>query len=151
MDPSSRVDRLARGEDPALICRLDSGFVTLAGNQFLLGYCLLIAYPMVEQLSSLPMPGRIQFLSDVARIGDAVQMATGCTRVNYAIYGNLDPFLHAHIWPRYSEEPEAVRTLPPLSWPATIKENPETKFDLEIHQELLLQIRALLTGEAFAG
>lgn len=148
---SERVDKLARGEDPALICKLDSGFVTLAGNQFLRGYCLLIAYPMVEQLASVSMPSRCQFLADMARVGDAVQQATGCIRVNYAIYGNLDPFLHAHVWPRFEDEPDAVRTLPPLSWPPQIREDPITAFNSELHGDLLSQIRTLLTNTASSG
>ena len=59
-------------------------------------------------------------MSDMALIGDALLAVTGGVRVNYAIFGNVEPALHAHIFPRDSAEPAAVRTLQPwaLDWTA---------------------------------
>jgi hypothetical protein len=39
-------------------------------------------------------------------------------RVNYAIFGNLEPALHAHMFPRHADEPEAIRSAQPwaLDW-----------------------------------
>jgi diadenosine tetraphosphate (Ap4A) HIT family hydrolase len=37
-------------------------------------------------------------------------------RINYAIFGNLEPALHAHVIPRYRNEPEAMRTQQPWAY-----------------------------------
>jgi diadenosine tetraphosphate (Ap4A) HIT family hydrolase len=61
---------------------------------------------------------RAQFLSDMALVGDAVMAATSALRINYAMFGNLEPALHAHVFPRYADEPAATRTAQPwaLDW-----------------------------------
>ena len=42
--------------------------------------------------------------------------ATGALRINYAIFGNVEPALHAHVHPRYADEPEAMRTTNPWGY-----------------------------------
>jgi diadenosine tetraphosphate (Ap4A) HIT family hydrolase len=51
-------------------------------------------------------------------VGDALMASTAALRINYAMFGNLEPALHAHIFPRYVDEPPATRTAQPwaLDW-----------------------------------
>ncbi len=51
-------------------------------------------------------------------VGDALLAVTGALRVNYAIFGNMEPALHAHLFPRHADEPEATRRAQPwaLDW-----------------------------------
>ena len=79
-------------------------------RQVLAGYCLLLPDPVVPHLNALGAAERDRFLADLGRLGDAVLAATGALRINYAIFGNLEPALHAHVHPRYADEPEALRT-----------------------------------------
>jgi len=144
MSPQQILDSCAEGRNPSLIARMASGFVVLANNQYLPGYCILLRHPLVAQLNDLQGEGRTQFLADMASLGDAVRKATRCNRVNYGVYGNLDPYLHAHVWPRYADEPEAQRTMPPFLIPVEIREAPETAFDPATHKELMLAVRAAL-------
>ena len=144
MTPAERLQSIADGRNPALIALMPSGFAVMSDTQFLRGYCLLLAYPMVEQLLDLPEPSREQFLTDMAKLGAAVKEVTGCRRVNFGIYGNQDPFLHAHIWPRYDDEPDELRTIPPLSFPADIRTDKEFAFDRIKHGGLLERIRQAL-------
>ena len=53
-------------------------------------------------------------------VGDALLDVTAGVRINYAIFGNVDPALHAHVFPRHATEPDATRTLQPwaLDWNA---------------------------------
>lgn len=144
MTIEERLTSLAEGRNPALIGHMPSGFLVMGDFQFFRGYCLLLAYPRVEKLNDLRDEARAQFLADMARAGDAVLAATGCRRINYSIYGNLDPFLHAHIWPRYGEEEESYRTVPPFLVPASVREAPEHAFDPTRHQALRDSIRSFL-------
>jgi diadenosine tetraphosphate (Ap4A) HIT family hydrolase len=105
MTPDERLAKLEQGQNPALIIQMRSGFAVMGDFQFLPGYCLLLAYPKVEKLNDLAREPRTEFLEDMARLGDAILAATGALRINYSIYGNLDPFLHAHLFPRYEWEP----------------------------------------------
>jgi diadenosine tetraphosphate (Ap4A) HIT family hydrolase len=114
------VDRCRAADYPAAVARLRSGWVVMGERQVLTGYCLLLPDPVVAHLNALPSELRGQFLSDMAVVGDALQAATSALRINYAIFGNVDPALHAHIFPRSTAEPEATRTAQPwaLDWNA---------------------------------
>ena len=141
MTGTERLAILERGENPKLILKMRSGFAVMGDTQFLPGYCLLLAHPEVSQLNDLHGPSRDQFLRDMTALGDAIKAVTGAVRINYSIYGNLDPFLHAHVWPRYTWEDEETRTTPPLSIPLELREAPSVMFDMGRHSGLMRKIR----------
>jgi diadenosine tetraphosphate (Ap4A) HIT family hydrolase len=114
------VDRCRASQLPAAIAKLPSGWVVMGERQVLPGYCLLLPDPVVPHLNALDRVARAQFLFDMALIGDVLLAITAAARINYAIYGNVDPALHAHVFPRDSAEPEDTRTAQPwaLDWSA---------------------------------
>ena len=126
---AQRLDRL--------IGRMDSGWAVLGPVQVVEGYCLLLPDPVVPHLNSLRGDTREQFLTDMARLGDAVLAVTGAARINYEILGNLEPALHAHVFPRFSDEPEELRTKP--IWFYDWESAP--KFDPNLHAHLLKEIK----------
>lgn len=138
------VESCRSGNDPSVVARLVSGWAVMGHKQVLRGYCLLLPDPVVPHLNALPRVARDQFMSDLGRLGDAVQAATGALRINYAIFGNLEPALHAHVHPRYADEPEAMRTGNPWSydWSAA------PPFDASLHGELRDSIRWYVLQEA---
>jgi diadenosine tetraphosphate (Ap4A) HIT family hydrolase len=101
------------GKEPRVAARLASGWVLFGERQFVRGYVLLLPDPVVPTLNALGARERSQFLVDMARVGDALLKITNALRINYAILGNQDPALHAHVIPRYADEPEALRTAHP--------------------------------------
>ena len=107
-----RVAEALAGTNPNVITTVQSGFVVIGESQFLKGYCLLLPNPVVGNLNELKGARRSQFLEDMANIGDAVLAVTKAKRINYEMLGNLEPALHAHIFPRYDTEPENLRTKP---------------------------------------
>ncbi|GGW60782.1 HIT family protein [Streptomyces caelestis] len=118
-----RIGSALRGENPAVMRRLDAGFAVIGDVQFLPGYSLLLTDdPAVERLSELPRSRRLAFLGDMERLGEAVErtcrrVESGFRRVNLEILGNADVFLHAHVWPRYDWEPEDLVRLPVWLYP----------------------------------
>jgi diadenosine tetraphosphate (Ap4A) HIT family hydrolase len=84
--------------------------------QVLAGYCLLLPDPVVPHLNALAPAAQAAFLADVARLGQAVLEVTGALRINYALFGNLEPALHAHVLPRYADEPEPLRAGNPWAY-----------------------------------
>jgi diadenosine tetraphosphate (Ap4A) HIT family hydrolase len=112
----SQVIAAREGREPRVIARLFSGWALFGERQFVRGYALLLPDPVVPDLNSLGARERIAFLSDMSRLGDALLKVTGAARINYAIFGNQDPALHAHVIPRYVDEPVGLRTAQPRAY-----------------------------------
>jgi diadenosine tetraphosphate (Ap4A) HIT family hydrolase len=92
-----------------------SGWAVVGNIPLLPGYCLLLPDPVVPSLNDPTTEGRITYLRDMARLGDALLEVTGAFRINDEILGNTVPELHAHIIPRYAHEPEERRRGPAWS------------------------------------
>ncbi|MGV8025149.1 MAG: HIT family protein [Anaerolineaceae bacterium] len=107
--------------------------------QFLRGYCVLQADPVVESINTLDPSQRASFLCDMVLVGDAIMEVTDAYRINYALLGNSDPVLHAHIVPRYLSEPEELRK--GLPWSYTNMVDDSMMFSIEHDKELLDQLR----------
>jgi diadenosine tetraphosphate (Ap4A) HIT family hydrolase len=135
-----RVAALQAGEDPTLIARLASGWAVLGERQVLRGYALLLPDPVVPHLNALTGAARERFLADMTALGDALLEATGAMRINYAMFGNVEPALHAHVFPRYADEPEALRNNQPWAYDWTAA----PAFDAHTDAALLARVRAAL-------
>jgi diadenosine tetraphosphate (Ap4A) HIT family hydrolase len=130
----------ARAGDARVIASLPSGWALFGERQFVRGYVLLLPDPVVADVNSLAPHERAQFLLDMTLVGDALLAVTGALRINYAIFGNLEPALHAHIVPRYADEPPALRTQHPWAydWDAA------QLFDPHTYQSLTVALRGEL-------
>jgi diadenosine tetraphosphate (Ap4A) HIT family hydrolase len=137
-----RVTKARAGTNPAVICQVPSGWVVMCDMQFLRGYTILLADPVVASINDLARPQRSEYLSDMALIGDALLEVTGAYRINYGILGNTDPYLHAHIVPRYLSEPDEFRKGLPWSYPLELVKT--IPFDQERDKELMAQIAAAI-------
>ena len=139
-----RVDELRAGNDPTFIARLASGWAVMGERQVLPGYCLLLPDPVVPTLNALAVPDRTLFLADMAALGDAVLRVTRALRINYAILGNQEQALHAHVIPRFHDEPVQYATTHPWAydWNAAIA------FDPDQHRELRDRIHRALGASA---
>jgi diadenosine tetraphosphate (Ap4A) HIT family hydrolase len=92
---------------------MGSGWAVLGDPQVLRGYCLLLPDPVVPHLQALTPAVQQSFLADMARLGQAVYEELRPVRINYALFGNVEPALHAHVIPRYADEPaELIKAHP---------------------------------------
>jgi len=107
-----RVREAQQGTNPRVVARTASGWVVMGESQVVAGYCLLLPDPVVPHLNALAGEAREAFLRDMVAVGDALLRLTGAARINYEILGNLEPALHAHLFPRGDAEPPDVRTRP---------------------------------------
>jgi diadenosine tetraphosphate (Ap4A) HIT family hydrolase len=142
-----RIGSAARGENPTVLARLPAGFAVLGDPQWLPGYCVLLTDdPSATRLSDLSRPARTAFLDSLAVLAEAVERACGeadpqFRRVNLEILGNTDPYLHAHVWPRYGWEPPELLRRPVWLYPPERWTDPRTALG-PAHDAL----RAALTG-----
>lgn len=107
-----RVEEAQLGKNPFVICRMPSGWAVLGDTQVTSGYTILLSDPVVLDLNALSLEDRTAFLRDMSIVGDALLEVTGAALINYEILGNADRALHAHIIPRYANEPEETRRRP---------------------------------------
>jgi len=134
-----RIEAARAGTNPTVICQVPSGWVVLCDTQFLSGYCILLADPALPSLNDLSQEKQSEYLRDMAVVGDALLEVTGAYRINYVIAGNTDPYLHAHIVPRYMSEPEEYRHGLPWSHPHAERDN--ILFDYQRDKPLMDRIR----------
>lgn len=137
-----RVQEAREGVNPFVLARMPSGWAVIGEIQVLRGYCLLLPDPVVPHLNALQGSARAQFLADMSRLGDALLGVTGAVRMNYEMLGNLEPALHAHVFPRYNDEPEALRTKPVWSYDWSLA----PKFDAARDKALFNKISAALSA-----
>lgn len=139
-----RVLAARAGENPAVVVRLPSGWLVMCDKQVVPGQLILLADPVVASLNDLSEKERQRFLADMAAVGDALLAVTGCVRVNYEILGNTDPALHAHIVPRYGDEPADKRAKPIwlYDWAAA------ADFSVATHGPLMRELAAVLERRA---
>jgi diadenosine tetraphosphate (Ap4A) HIT family hydrolase len=130
-----RVRLANEGKNPTAIRRMSSGWLVLGDNQRLRGYCLLLSDPVAADINALSPEERAKFLRDMVLIGDALLEVTGAKLINYMILGNLDRALHAHVHPRFADEPEETRQKGPWAY-----NQQDVPFDLERDRELMDRI-----------
>ena len=140
-----RVEAARKGENPCVVAKLPSGWLCIGDTQPVRGYCVLLADPIVPSLNALSEPDRIRYSLDVLRAGDALLAVTGATRINYETLANAEPSLHTHIIPRYVDEPEDKRRMPPMlayDWAGS------RAFDVEMDGALMRAMRSWLAADA---
>ena len=127
------VEQCRNGTNPRTIAQVSSGWVVMGASQFVRGYSLLLPDPVVSDLNALSIEARKLLLHEVTVVGDALLATTDALRINYEILGNLEPALHVHLFPRYDNEPENLRTKPVwfYDWDAA------PAFDIERDAELM--------------
>lgn len=138
-----RVELARNGKNPYVIAKLKSGWLVIGDVQPVEGYCVLLADPVVTDLNCLTEEDRAQFCLDMTRVGDALMKITDTYRINYEILGNSEPALHAHILPRYLNEPEEKRGRPAFAAYDWRKSRP---YDQERDQEFVEKMRKLMAG-----
>lgn len=111
-----RVSDARAGHDPTVLGRCASGWAVFGHQQIVPGYLLLLPDPVVPDLNALTPENRARFLLDMSHLGDALMRVASPIRINYAIFGNVDPALHAHVIPRYRSEPESMQKQHPWAY-----------------------------------
>jgi diadenosine tetraphosphate (Ap4A) HIT family hydrolase len=137
------VSEAREGRNARVIARLYSGWALFGERQFVRGYALLLPDPVVPTLNALGVEGRSAFLTDMTRLGDALLKVTGAARINYAMFGNEEPALHAHVIPRYADEPDALRTRHPWAYDWTAAPLFERAAGAELADALLRELERL--------
>jgi diadenosine tetraphosphate (Ap4A) HIT family hydrolase len=141
-----RVDAARFKRNPAVIFQMPSGWLIMTEEQYTPGCCQLLPDPVVQDLNSLDKEGRVQFLSDMVIIGDAIMEVAETYCINYEIKGGVETSLYADIMPRYKFELEKYQKLP--AWFSyEIEKKLPPRFELERDQEMMKRIANSIQGK----
>ncbi|MBR9680656.1 MAG: HIT family protein [Candidatus Altiarchaeota archaeon] len=85
------------------------------GSQLHEGHTQIVFKRHVENIHDLSEEEFIEFSKDLRNAAKAVKIALNPDKMNYALYGNWEPHLHWHIYPRYKNKPDFGQP-PHLKW-----------------------------------
>ncbi len=135
-----RITAIRNGANATFIAETPHAYAVLGDRQYLRGYSLLLWPDHVEHLHELSAPDRSRFLADMTYLGEAMWHGLRPARLNYTIAGGLVPHLHAHLFPRWADEPDQYREGPVGAYPREIRDAPENAFDAARHGSLIQAI-----------
>lgn len=101
---------MAREErNPYLIAEMEHSFFVVGDHQFHQGYSLVLLKDHVRELHDLPSDLQREHFAEVMRATRAVHATFSPWKLNHACYGNGEPHVHWHIFPRYEDDPDRTR------------------------------------------
>jgi len=107
------------GYPETLIREYQHWLVLLREPQATLGSLVLCAKSGATEFSALPDEAHIEMGTVVREIEHALKAAFAYDRINYLMLMMVDPNVHFHVLPRYSEARSACGlTIPDPGWPA---------------------------------
>lgn len=110
------------GYPDTLIREYEHWFVLLREPQATLGSLVLCAKSDATEFSALPMEAHTEMGTVVGEIENALKTAFAYEKINYLMLMMVDPNVHFHVIPRYSEPRTACGlTIPDPGWPALPK------------------------------
>lgn len=110
------------GYADTLIREYEHWLVLLREPQATLGSLVLCAKSDATEFSALPMEAHTEMGTVVGEIENALKTAFAYEKINYLMLMMVDPNVHFHVIPRYSEPRTACGlTIPDPGWPALPK------------------------------
>jgi diadenosine tetraphosphate (Ap4A) HIT family hydrolase len=104
-----RITWWKSGTSPYFIHEFQHSIMVVGDHQFHKGYCLVLLKDHTRELHELVPEVQAQLWQEVMRAGQAVVSTFQPWKMNYACYGNAEPHVHWHLFPRYDSEPDHTR------------------------------------------
>jgi diadenosine tetraphosphate (Ap4A) HIT family hydrolase len=101
-----RVLLWREGRNPFFIHEFENSIFIVGDHQFHQGYCLLLLKDHVRELHELEPTVQAALFQELMMAGRAVVETFQPWKMNYSCYGNVDPHIHWHLFPRYQSEPD---------------------------------------------
>lgn len=101
-----RVTLWREGHSTHFVHEFEHSVLVVGDHQFHRGYCLLLLKEHVRELHELEPAIYLALSAELLAAGRAVVETFGPWKMNYSCYGNVDPHIHWHLFPRYDSEPD---------------------------------------------
>ena len=111
--PACAEIRSGVAEEGHVVARLQLSHLRLMHNQFIPGYCVLVCAQHGPEPYHLSPDEQVHFFQDLVRATQALDRVFAPAKMNINLLGNLVPHLHAHLLPRYYDDPAPGRPIDP--------------------------------------
>lgn len=101
-----RVRLWRNGQNPYFIHEFEHSILIVGDHQFHKGYTLILLKEHVRELHELALEVQAALFQELMTAGRAVVETFKPWKMNYSCYGNVDPHIHWHLFPRYDSEPD---------------------------------------------
>lgn len=112
------------------------------------GRSILVLREHAEDFDEIEGSLACAFIGDVRASSRAIRAVTKAVRLNYAILGNREPHLHAHLVPRKSDD--AVPTLSPWNHPEARSPLPEGEV-VRLVEEIRTALRNMAVPDSLSS
>src|SRR3712207_142941 len=99
-----RVSLWRGGRNPHFLHEFVNSILDVSDHQFHRRYCLLLLKEHVRWLHDLESSGFRALTEELLTAGRAGAETFRTWKMNYSCYGNVDPHIHWHLFPRYETE-----------------------------------------------
>ncbi len=99
-----RLNLIKRNENPYHVCELKTGHVVIGDFQYFKGYTLFLCKQHIPELHLLDSDYKIQFLTEMSIVAEAVYTCFKPDKLNYELLGNSESHMHWHLFPRFQHE-----------------------------------------------
>lgn len=104
-----RVALWRQGRNPYFIAEFKRSIFVVGDHQFHRGYGLVLLKEHVAELHELPPDAQVELFQEVMRAGRTLVKVFRPWKMNYSCYGNAEPHVHWHLFPRYEDDPDRRR------------------------------------------
>ena len=101
-----RISLWRSGHSPYFIHEFANSILVVGDHQFHKGYSLLLLKDHVRELHELEPAVFLALSEELLKSGRAIVKSFKPWKMNYSCYGNVDPHIHWHLFPRYESEPD---------------------------------------------
>jgi diadenosine tetraphosphate (Ap4A) HIT family hydrolase len=92
-----------------LVWQFPHSVALLGPWQYYHGCCFLVARSHASELNQLPEKERIAYFNEMCLLARAIEAAFHPRKLNYELLGNQVAHLHWHLFPRYDQDPDALK------------------------------------------
>ncbi|HKP45496.1 MAG TPA: HIT family protein [Pyrinomonadaceae bacterium] len=101
-----RISLWRDGKNPHFIHEFEHSILVVGDHQFHKGYCLLLLKDHVRELHELESFILSALFTELMQAAQGLVETFKPWKMNYSCYGNQDPHIHWHLFPRYDSEPD---------------------------------------------
>ncbi|MGA7934110.1 MAG: HIT family protein [Kovacikia sp.] len=102
----NRVSQCQTGQNPYFIHEFEHSLFVVGDHQFHPGYSLILLKQHVRELHELDPSVQIALFQELMTATAAIVHTFRPWKMNHACYGNAEPHIHWHLFPRYHSDPD---------------------------------------------
>ncbi len=136
----SKLAQWRTNGNPYLVHEFEHSVFVIGEHQYHRGYAQVILKQHACDLHELPHRLQAAFFEETMLATQALVKTFAPAKMNHSCYGNLDPHLHWHLFPRYADDPDRQKQ----PW-LHASRFPGQRIDDQTAHDLVARVRVNLT------